>query len=85
VKQHAKQLLASIAAIRKQPRAVKQHAEQLTLDLYGRRFEDDRLRRLLRDARQHIAEHPDVIAGAPPPLGAPAGSSVRVRGVRGPK
>lgn len=50
--------LASVAAIRGRPRAVKQHAEQLTRDLYGLSFEADRLGRLLRDARDALDPQP---------------------------
>jgi len=71
---------ASIAAIRKRPRAVKEHAEQLTLDLYGHPFEVDRLRRHLREARDALNEQPGEVDDAPPPLGSPrSGPRVRIR------
>jgi hypothetical protein len=60
-----------IAEIRKRPRAVKGHAEQLTLDLYGHPFEVDRLRRHLREARDALNEQPGEVDDAPPPLGSP--------------
>jgi hypothetical protein len=60
--------LASVAAIRERPRAVKQHAEQLTLDLYGLSFQADRLGRLLRDARDALDPQPP---GWPRPRRAP--------------
>lgn len=47
-----------VAAIRRRPRAVKQHAEHLTLKLYDLGVTADRLGRLLRDARDALDPPP---------------------------